>query len=103
MATVWGAVALAPSVSVSGRVQAETMGRVDGMDPLIMGPVQTANPDFQGGDTVTGFVGVNFAATQGALKGWRLGLEGGIPVVQDLNGPQMPTDFTLTVGIQKSF
>ncbi|MEO0464713.1 MAG: transporter [Pseudomonadota bacterium] len=103
MATVWAAAALSEAVSLSGRVQAETLGRVDGMDPLIMGPVQTANPDFQGGETVTGFIGANFAATSGALKGWRLGIEGGLPIVQDLNGPQMPTDFSVTVGVQKSF
>ena len=103
MATVWGAVALSPAVSVSGRIQAETLGRIDGIDPVIMGPIQTANPDFQGGESVTAFAGVNFAVTGGALKGWRLGVEGGVPMVQDLNGPQMPTDYTLTVGIQKSF
>ncbi|QFT77306.1 transporter [Erythrobacter sp. THAF29] len=103
MATVWAQAALAPGVALSGRLQGETIGRVDGMDPAIMGPVQTANPDFQGGETLTAFAGVNFAATGGALKGWRLGVEGGLPLVQDLNGPQMPTDFTLTVGVQKSF
>ncbi|MGB3469564.1 MAG: transporter [Erythrobacter sp.] len=103
MATIWGAAALSPAVSVSARMQAETLGRVDGTDPLIAGPVQTANPDFQGGETVTAFAGMNFAVTGGSLKGWRLGVEGGLPVVQDLNGPQMPTDYTLTVGIQKSF
>lgn len=62
-------------VALSGRVQAETLGRIDGIDPLIVGPVQTANPDFQGG----------------------------VPIVQDLNVPQMPTDYTLTLGVQKSF
>ncbi|MEM6475860.1 MAG: transporter [Pseudomonadota bacterium] len=103
MATVWAQAAITPGVAISGRVQAETLGQVDGMDPLIIGPVQTANPDFQGGETVTAFAGLNFAATGGALKGWRLGVEGGVPLVQDLNGPQMPTDFTLTVGVQKSF
>lgn len=103
MLTVWGAAALSPGVSVSARVQAETIGQVRGMDPLIMGPVQTANPDFQGGESVTALAGMNFAITGGGLRGWRLGVEGGIPLVQDLNGPQMPTDYTLTVGIQKSF
>ena len=103
MATIWGAAALTPGVSVSARIEAQTLGRVDGMDPRIMGPVQTANPDFQGGASLTAFAGVNFAATSGALKGWRLGLEGGIPVVQDLNGPQMPNDFSFTAGVQKSF
>ncbi|MEO0643478.1 MAG: transporter, partial [Pseudomonadota bacterium] len=79
------------------------LGTVDGMDPLIMGPVQTANPDFQGGETLTAFAGMNFAVTGGALKGWRLGIESGVPLIQDLNGPQMPTDWTFTAGIQKSF
>ncbi len=103
MATAWLAASVAPAVALSARVQAETVGRVDGIDPAIMGPVQTANPDFQGGESVTGLVGVNFAATGGALEGWRLGIEAGLPIVQDLNGPQMPTDYTLTVGVQKSF
>ncbi|MEL6238731.1 MAG: transporter [Pseudomonadota bacterium] len=103
MATLWAAAALSPAVSVSGRLQAETLGTVDGMDPLIMGPVQTANPDFQGGETLAAFAGMNFAVTGGALKGWRLGIESGVPLIQDLNGPQMPTDWTFTAGIQKSF
>ena len=103
MATAWVAASLTPEVALSGRLQAETVDRIDGIDPMIMGPVQTANPDFQGGDSLTGLIGVNFAATEGGLKGWRLGIEGGLPIVQDLNGPQMPTDYTVTVGIQKSF
>ncbi|MEM1050783.1 MAG: transporter [Pseudomonadota bacterium] len=103
MATAWVAASLSEGIALSGRLQAETIGRVDGIDAMIVGPVQTANPDFQGGESLTGLLGVNFAATEGNLKGWRLGLEGGIPIVQDLNGPQMPTDYTFTVGIQKSF
>jgi hypothetical protein len=103
MATAWLAASLSEGVALSGRIQAETLGRIDGIDPQIVGPVQTANPDFQGGESVTGLIGVNFAATGGALRGWRLGIEGGVPIVQDLNGPQMPTDYTLTVGVQKSF
>lgn len=103
MATLWGQAALTPGVAVSGRLQAETIGRIDGIDPMIVGPVQTANPDFQGGETVTAFAGLNFAVTDGALKGWRLGVEGGLPLLQNLNGPQMPTDHSFTVGVQKSF
>ena len=103
LATAWVQASLTQGVALSGRIQAETVGRVDGIDPAIAGPVQTANPNFQGGETITAFAGVNFAATGGSLKGWRLGVEGGLPVVQDLNGPQMPTDFTMTVGLQKAF
>lgn len=103
MATAWLAKSLTDAVAISGRIEGESLGRTDGIDPMIMGPVQTANPDFSGGERVTALAGVNFAATGGALRGWRLGIEGGVPLVQDLNGPQMPTDWTLTVGVQKSF
>jgi len=103
MATAWLMTEITPAVALTGRVEAETIGRVDGIDPQIVGPVQTANPDVQGGDSLTGLIGANFAATGGPLRGWRLGIEGGVPIVQDLNGPQMPVDYTLTVGLQKSF
>ena len=103
MATAWLAYSLDQAIAVSARLQGETLGRVNGMDPNIAGPVQTANPDFQGGETLTGFVGVNSVFTHGALAGWRVGVEAGLPLVQDLNGPQMPDDWSLTVGVQKAF
>jgi len=102
-ATAWLAYALDPAVAVSGRIEAETIGPIDGIDGQIIGPVQTANPDYHGGERVTAIAGVNFVATGGPLESWRLGVEAGIPVVQDLNGPQMPNEFTLTFGVQKAF
>ena len=103
MATAWLAYAPVHSISLSARIEAETTGRIDGIDPVIMGPVQTANPDFSGGDRVTALAGVNLLGTGNALRGWRLGIEGGVPLYQDLNGPQMPQDWSLTVGVQKAF
>ncbi|MDE1468502.1 transporter [Aurantiacibacter sp. D1-12] len=103
MATAWLAYSLDQSVAISGRIEAETVGAVDGIDAQIAGPVQTANPDFHGGERVSAIAGVNFAVPRGPLSGWRLGVEAGMPLVQDLNGPQMPTDYTLTIGLQKAF
>ena len=37
------------------------------------------------------------------VRGHRLAIEGGIPIVQDLNGPQMETDFMISVGWQYAF
>lgn len=68
------------------------MGRVDGIDPMIMGPVQTANPDFQGGDRVDLIAGINTVVTRGALAAHRFALEVGAPIYQNLNAPQMPGD-----------
>lgn len=102
-ATAWASYDLADWVSTSFRVRGSTQGRIDGADPLIVAPVQTAQPDFQGGDRLDLLVGANFLLTDGALKGNRLAVEAGFPVAQDLNGPQLETDFTLTIGWQLSF
>ncbi len=90
-------------VSLSARMRARTTGRVDGVDANIMGPVQTANPDFQGGERVDLIGGANFVVTHGALAGHRIGLEVGLPAYQDLNGPQMAGDWFATIGWQKAF
>lgn len=68
-----------------------------------MGPVQTANPDFQGGDRIDLIGGANFVVSRDALAGHRVGVEIGALVHQDLNGPQMAGDWFATVGWQKAF
>ena len=102
-ASAWASYRPAQWISLSGRVKARTTGRVDGIDPLIAGPVQTANPAFQGGNRVDLIGGVNLVSTHGALAGHRLGIEIGAPVHQDLNGPQLAGDWFLTLGWQKAF
>lgn len=102
-ATAWLSYSAAPWLSLSGRVKAQTHGRVQGIDSLIIGPVQTANPDFQGGQRVDLIGGVNSVVTHGALAGHRFSLEVGAPVYQDLHGPQMAGDWMLNAGWQKAF
>ena len=70
---------------------------------MIIGPVQTANPDFQGGERVDITGGINTVVTHGSLAGHRFALELGVPIYQNLNGPQMAGDWMLTVGWQKAF
>ncbi|WP_120500344.1 transporter [Roseovarius sp. EL26] len=101
--TAWASVQPQPWVSLSGRVEAKKLGRIEGMDTNIMGPVQTADPDNYGGETVNMFVGANFVAQRGALRGHRLALEAGYPIYQNLNGVQMETDWTLNAGWQLAF
>lgn len=101
--TAWLAYQWAPWVSTSIRIKATTEDEIEGFDPLISAPVQTADPDNYGGEKVELFGGVNFMVPSGYLKGHRFALEVGAPVYQDLNGPQMETDLTVTVGWQKAF
>jgi len=102
-ATAWVAFEPKPWLSFSGRLRAATIGQISGADPLIRAPVQTADPENQGGDIVETLIGVNLAPSNGALKGHRLAVEVGFPVYRNLNGPQLETDITLTVGWQTAF
>jgi hypothetical protein len=90
------------AISTSLRVQYNDRGNISGMDPLIMLPVQTADPARQGSSRTDIALGVNFAG-QHQLDGWRLAVEYLVPLQQSLNGPQLETDSQLVVGIQKSW
>jgi hypothetical protein len=101
--TGWGSYSWNPAVSASLRVTARTIEEVDGIDPRIVAPVQTADPDFQGGDRVDIGIGLNFSGQQGSWRGLRAAIELGLPVYQDLNGPQMEADWTLNAGARIMF
>ena len=101
--TGWFAYQWAPWISTSFRANFMTQDSIDGIDPQIVAPVQTANPDYYGGERLDLLGGINLIVPEGALKGHRFALEAGAPVYQDLNGPQMETDWTLMVGWQKAF
>ena len=101
--TAWVAYQWAPWISTSLRIKGSHQGKIDGLDTNIATPVQTADPDNYGGERIDLLGGVNLIVPSGPLKGHRFALEAGAPVYQDLNGPQMETDFTLTLGWQKAF
>jgi hypothetical protein len=100
--TAWTAYEWAPWVSNSIRLAYQTQDDIHGIDPNIVAPVQTANPDFYGGDRLDLLFGVNLIGQHGAVCGHRLAAEFGVPVYQNLNGPQLETDWSFTVGWQKT-
>jgi len=102
-ATAWLSYEPAYWISMSGRVEARTQGDIKGIDSLIAAPVQTADSDNFGGQSLTVFGGVNMVGQTGALRGHRLAFEVGVPVYRDLNGPQLETDLIFTAGWQKAF
>lgn len=102
-ATAWAAYEPRAWISLSARLRGATIGKIDGRDALIAAPVQTADPENQGGDVIEALIGVNLAGQRGLIKGHRLAIEVGKPLYRNLNGPQLETDFTLTVGWQKAF
>lgn len=102
-ATAWLSRRLTPWFSTSLRIAGSAAGRIVGIDAAIVAPVQTADPDNYGGERIDVFAGANLIATGGAMEGVRLGIELGMPVHQNLNGPQMESDWSLTLGAQKGF
>jgi hypothetical protein len=90
-------------MSLSTRLAYSHEAQIDGIDPGIIGPVQTADPDNQGGDIVNLMFGANVAGQTGLLRGHRLAFEAGIPLHRDLNGPQLETDLIVTAGWQYAF
>jgi hypothetical protein len=100
--TGWLSYLWSDPVSTSLRLEYLNRDNISGIDPLIMLPVQTAEPNRQGGSRTDLSFGVNLAG-QNSLHGWRLALEYSIPVHQDLDGPQLEVDSQWVVGLQKSF
>ena len=100
--TGWLSYLLSNSFSASLRAEYYDRGDISGMDPMIMGPVQTADPNRQAISRTDLAVGLNWAG-QGSAHGWRVALEYAVPVTQDLDGPQLETDSTLLLGFQKTW
>ena len=101
--TVWGSYLWKPWISTSARLAGQTIDKIGGQDPDIVAPVQTADPNNQGGERVDILLGVNLIGQTGAMAGHRVAFEYGAPIYEHLNGPQLETDWTFTIGYQKAF
>ena len=102
--TGWISRAWTPDWLTSLRLDGQWWGNIDGSDrkipPMMIGVVPTADPDLRAGRRVDLLVGAAFAPRTGLLRSHRLGLETGWPVYQNLDGPQLETDWTVTLGWQ---
>jgi len=100
--TAWLSHRWQAALSGSLRLEYRRRGNIDGADPEITAPVQTADPDRQGGEWLELYAGLNWAG-QGDRAGHRLALEYGVPLAQDLDGPQLEIDHNLALGYQYSW
>lgn len=102
-ATAWASWSPVAAWSFSARAKARYWEEIEGRDTRIAAPVQTADPDNYGGETLEAGLGVNWAGQTGVLRGHRFAAEALLPLHRDLNGPQMETDWSLTLGWQYAF
>ena len=103
----WGAMPLADWLSISSRISVTSWGNIDGRDKNLPPPaamiVPTADPDLRGGTRIDYAAGLNYYLRKGPLKGARLAIEAGLPLYQNLDGPQLGVDWTFTAGLQYAF
>jgi hypothetical protein len=103
-ASVWGAHIWTSWLSISVRAIGESIENIDGADPrLDPRQVSTADPNRRAGDFISAGLGLNFLAPPGLLYGTRLGIEGVVPLYQDLDGPQLERDYTIAIRLSKTF
>ncbi len=103
-ASVWGDWRWTDWAAPFVRIDGLAWGNIDGADPdLNPFMVQTADPNRRGGERVDLLFGVNFYVPEGLLKGHRLAVQGGRPIYQSLDGPQLKADWQFTIGWQWVF
>lgn len=101
--SAWGSYMWAPWVSSAVRLTSVNQGKIEGIDPAIVAPVQTADPDFQGGTRLDGALIVNLIGQRKFIRNHRLALEYALPLVQDLNGPQLKVKSNFIIVWQYAF
>ena len=102
--TTWSTYSISDSTSASLRLNWQSWGNIDGLDPdLNPMLVSTADPSKRGGDRLDVGFGLNLYIPSGVLRSSKLALEFLLPVHEDLNGPQLETDWTSVLGWQVAF
>lgn len=102
--TAWLARRWTDAVSTSLRIDVDDWGNIRGDDDALNpNLVPTADPDRRGGRRIDLLAGVNFVFTGGPFRGHRVAAEVGWPAYQDLDGPQLETDWSAMVGWQVPF
>lgn len=102
-ATTWLARNWTESVSTSARLNYQAWGDIRGRDEGLGSMAPTMDPEKRAGERLDILLGINWNFQNGPLEGHRLALEGGVPLHQRLDGPQLETDWILTAGWQFAF
>ncbi len=101
--TAWGAYKLSSAFSTSVRLETKSWTNIEGAnDELTIMPtmVPTADTSLRGGNKVDAYLGLNYYLSGPNV---RFAGEIGQTLWQDLDGPQLGSDWSLTLGIQSAF
>ncbi|WP_051134334.1 hypothetical protein [Methylocystis sp. ATCC 49242] len=85
----WAGYTVFPGVTTTFRVNGTTQGRISGFDREILGRATPTNPAFYGGQRVELFGGGVISGKLIGLDAASVAFEAGLPIYQNLNGPQI--------------
>jgi hypothetical protein len=85
----WAGYALIPGVTTTFRVSGATQGQISGFDREILGRAVPTNPTFYGGQRLELFGGAVVSGKLINFDAASIAFEAGLPVYQNLNGPQI--------------
>ena len=106
MFNTWVSRKITKNFATSLRIEVNSFDDIEGKDDEIdpgKANTPTADNDLRGGTRVDAHLGFNYLFTDGIFKGHNIGLEIGMPVYQYLEGPNLETDWTATIGWQMHF
>lgn len=102
--TGWLARKLSDNLSLSARIDGNIWANNFGADPrLNQLLVPTNRPNLQGGRRIDLLFGTNLYLPGDYFRGQWFSVEGGIPIYQFLQGPQLKTSWTITAGYNLTF
>lgn len=102
----WLSRKITENFSTSLRLELNSWVDYDGHDDELVGRrnmMPTADEDLRAVTRADALIGFTYLFTQGALAGNSIGLEVGMPFYQDIDGPNLETDYTVTLGWQVRF
>jgi hypothetical protein len=106
--TSWAAYNITAWASGSFRIAWAQNFNIDGADPALNPMmVPTADPNLRAGRHLDALFGLNLDPSAvrwlGFMGGTLIGVEGGLPMYQNLDGPQLGEAWQITAGIQYAF
>ena len=100
----WATYGWSDWLSTTLHLSGKSWGNVSGADPeLNPALISTADPDRRGGTRIDALIDVELVIPNGNWQNNSFGIEFGMPIYQNLEGPQLETDWIVSMGWQWVF
>ncbi len=96
----WAGYAWLPGFTTTFRITGNIQDHIVGADPLIVGRIQAADPNLYGGKRIELFGGASLDGKLVGVPAVSMLIEAGMPVYQNLNGPQLAKAWQATMALR---